>query len=84
MDATGIEEPSGLIACDPELYKEIMSMTTKVKVELVQSHIPVEVKVAGQVKAILFENGESYEDYVHSTQNITVCEITPPINPDQG
>lgn len=52
-------------------------MTTKVKIELVQEHMPVVVEVAGREVAVLLEAGESHEDYVHSSQQIVVRELTP-------
>ena len=51
-------------------------MTTKVKIELVQEHIPVAVEIAGREVAVLFKAGQSHEDYVHSAQQITVRELT--------
>lgn len=71
------DPPSGLMACSPEIYAEMMKMTTKVKIELVQEHIPVVVEVAGREVAMLRKSGESHEDYVHSSQQIVVRELTP-------
>lgn len=71
------DPPSGLMACSPEIYAEMMKMTTKVKIELVQEHIPVVVEVAGREVAVLLKAGELYEDYVHSSRQIVVREMTP-------
>lgn len=51
-------------------------MTTKVKITLVQPHIPVVVEIAGREVAVLFKEGQSHEDYVHSAQQIKVREMT--------
>lgn len=56
-------------------------MTTKVKVELAQKHMPVVVEVLrndgtiGQTRTIS-ELGQSVEDYVHSGQTLRVREMT--------
>ena len=57
-------------------------MTTKVKVELAQKHMPVIVEVlrndgtVGQTQTIS-ELGQSAEEYVHSGQTLRVREMTP-------
>lgn len=71
------DPPSGLMACSPEIYAEMMKMTTKVKIELVDAHQPVVVEVAGREVAMLIKSGESHTDYVHSSQQIVVRELEP-------
>jgi hypothetical protein len=51
-------------------------MTTKVKIELMQEHLPVVVEIAGRQVSVLLKAGDSHEDYVHSAQQITVREMT--------
>lgn len=56
-------------------------MTTKVKVELAQKHMPVIVEVlrsdgtVGQTQTIS-ELGQAAEEYVHSGQTLRVREMT--------
>ena len=78
--------PHGVLAgvcwsCVREDNLKGMTMTTKVKVELVQEHMPVCVEVLrsdGTVQhfAVLMEKGNATEDYVHSGQTIRVREMT--------
>ena len=57
-------------------------MTTKVKIELAQKHMPVVVEVVysdgrvGQTQT-LRELGIAAEEYVHSGQTLRVREMTP-------
>jgi len=51
-------------------------MTTKVKITLIQPHIPVTVEVNGREIAVLVKDGDSHEDYVHSAQQLTIREMT--------
>lgn len=60
-------------------------MTTKVKVELVQDHMPVRVEVFsktsdGQERVFHFSElstvGASTEEYVHSGQTLRIREVT--------
>lgn len=75
LGEAGIDDPPcGLMACSPEIYAEMMNMTTKVKIELVDAHQPIVVEVAGREVAMLMKSGESHTDYVHSSQQIVVRE----------
>lgn len=56
-------------------------MTTKVKIELVQEHIPVIVEVMRDDGSIqhtctLRTKGAATEEYVHSSQTLRVREMT--------
>lgn len=56
-------------------------MTTRVRVEVVQKHMPVVVEVLyndGTIKQVqvLNEIGTSLEDYVHSGQMLRIREMT--------
>jgi PHD/YefM family antitoxin component YafN of YafNO toxin-antitoxin module len=59
-------------------------MTTKVKITLVQPHIPVLIEVNGRELAVLVKEGDSHEDYVHSAQQLTVRELTTAELHDRG
>ncbi len=81
MDAAGIEEPSGLIACSPEIYAEMMKMTTQVKIEITQEHVPVIVETlrsdeSVQHRQTLTAVGAIAVEYVHSGQTLRVREMT--------
>ncbi len=57
-------------------------MTTRVKVELIQQHMPVVVEIMdGKGERVLYhqileQSGTSAEEYVHSGQTIRVREMT--------
>jgi hypothetical protein len=51
-------------------------MTTKVKITLAQPHMPVVVEVNGSEVALLLNEGDSTEQYVHSAQQLTVRELS--------
>ncbi len=51
-------------------------MTTKVTITLDSPNIPVVVETNGRELAVLFQEGQSYTDYVHSAQQLTVRELT--------
>lgn len=75
-DAAGVEEPGGLMACSPELFKEMMKMTTKVKIEMLQPHMPVAIEINGKEVKVLTKVGDAYEDCVYSGHTIIVREMT--------
>lgn len=57
-------------------------MTTKVKIEIVQAHLPVAIDLqrpdgSVQILHILSEPGQIAEEYVHSGQSLIVREIQP-------
>ncbi len=51
-------------------------MTTKVKITLVQKHLPVAVEVNGREVGLLLKDGDSIEEYVHSAQQVVVRELS--------
>lgn len=51
-------------------------MTTKVKIELIQEHLPVVIESNGNILSTLFKVGHVFEAYVHSAQQLTVREMT--------
>jgi len=65
------------MACSPEIYDGMVKMTTKVKIELVDVHMPVVVETEGREVALLLNSGESHTDYVYSSQQIVVRELRP-------
>lgn len=57
------------------------NMTTKVKIEIAQQHMPVVVEVlrsdgAVQHTSRLTDRGDAVEEYVHSGQTLRVREMT--------
>ena len=81
LERMAAEEPDcGVLACSPELLKE-MTMTTKVKIGLAQKHMPVVVDVLRsdgtvQYTQTLSELGHEAQEYVHSGQTLRVREMT--------
>lgn len=57
-------------------------MTTKVKVEIVQKHMPIVIEVLREDGTVQYTQtlnivgGSGFEDYVHSGQKLLVREMT--------
>jgi hypothetical protein len=56
-------------------------MTTRVKIQIVQKHVPVIVEVLRsddtvQIETVLHNSAQEVEEYVHSGQTIRIREMT--------
>lgn len=75
-------DENGLMACSPEIYAEIMKMTTQVKVEVTQQHMPVMVDLMSRDGSVVRTTGlpvlgSALTEYVHGDQWLRVREATP-------